>query len=197
MSALILASASPRRADLLDLLAVSFEVRPTAVDETPHTGETPADYARRVANAKATAAHAMSAGAPILAADTTVSLDNVLFGKPCGAADAASTLRQLSGRTHSVMTAVVVIGRDGARYECLAQTAVRFRTLDTATIANYVASGEALDKAGAYGIQGLGGALVAAIDGHYSTVVGLPLPETAALLDRVSVPHALSATADA
>ena len=190
---LVLASASPRRRDMLSLAGVRFTVIPAAIDETPHPGEAPADYVRRVARDKAAAVRAQApAGSVVLAADTAVCIDDELFGKPRDAADARRMLARLSGREHRVLSAVCVEGGSGARAESLVETRVRFRPLDDPTIAAYVASGEPLDKAGAYGIQGLGGALVSTIDGSYSAVVGLPLAETLALLEAAGISHALA-----
>lgn len=185
-----LASRSPRRAELLTLLGVAFERIDVEVDEAALPAE-PADaYVERVARAKATAARAALPGtAPLLAADTTVSLDGRIFGKPADGTEAMAMLGALSGRTHLVHTAVVV---DAGRALCeVVATRVEFAAFDGAAIANYVASGEPLDKAGAYGIQGLGGALVVRIEGSYSAVVGLPLVETARLLAAAGVPHRL------
>jgi septum formation protein len=191
---LLLASRSPRRAELLRTLGIAFAVIDVEVDETPSPRETPAAYVRRLARLKAEAGHA-AAGAraqPVLAADTTVVLDGEILGKPRAADDAQAMLTRLAGRVHEVLTGVALIDRYGAIEDIVAATHVTFRALDARSIAAYVASGEPADKAGAYGIQGLGGALVDRIDGSYSNVVGLPLAETLALLDAAGVPHALS-----
>ena len=169
----VLASASPRRADLLTAAGVSFEVRPVEVDERPLDGEAPADYVSRVALDKARAC-AAPAGAVVLAADTVVVVDGRILGKPADDADAARMLRLLSGRAHDVLTGVVV-RRDAREATAVDSTAVSFTPLDEADIAWYVASGEPLDKAGAYGVQGLASRFVARIDGSYSNVVGLPV----------------------
>ncbi len=186
-----LASRSPRRAELLRLLGVDFLLVDVEVDESQQVGEAPLDYVRRVAEDKASAGSAqLGAGAVVLAADTTVSVDGEIFGKPRDEADATTMLLRLSGRWHEVLTAVVV-GVDGRHHTDVVKTRVEFRVLDKATISAYWCSGEPADKAGAYGIQGLGGALIKRIDGSYGAVVGLPLCETVALLEKVGVRHAL------
>jgi septum formation protein len=192
-AALLLASRSPRRAELLRTLGVAFRVIDVEVDETTRVGEAPVDYVRRLARDKARAGQAVAGDAslPVLAADTTVVLDGAILGKPLDDADARAMLARLAGRTHEVLTGVAVIDARGWLDDAVVATRVSFRALSPAEIAAYVASGEPADKAGAYGIQGLGGALVERIDGSYSNVVGLPLVETLALLDAAGVPHAL------
>ena len=186
-----LASRSPRRAELLRLLGVDFVLVDVDVDERQQAGEAPADYVRRVAADKARAGSAqLASGAVVLAADTTVSVDGEIFGKPRDEADGRAMLMRLSGRWHAVFTAVVV-AVDERHYTEVVKTRVEFRTLDHATITAYWRVGEAVDKAGAYGIQGLGGALVKRIEGSYGAVVGLPLCETMALLEKVGIGHAL------
>lgn len=176
---LILASASPRRRALLESAGISFEVRPADLDEAVHSGELPKPYARRIAREKATAV----SGALVLAADTVVALDGAVLGKPADAGEARALLAALSGRTHTVYTAVAL--RVGRRvHERICATQVRFRELDERDIAAYIATGEPYDKAGGYGIQGHGGALVDRIRGSYTNVIGLPLRETLALLAR-------------
>lgn len=188
---LYLASRSPRRAEMLRLLGVSFVLVDVEVDERRQVGEPPADYVRRVAADKARAGSAaLGASAVVLAADTTVSVDGEIFGKPRDEADAVDMLTRLSGRWHEVLTAVVV-AVDRHHHIEVVKTRVEFRVLDVATISAYWRSGEPVDKAGAYGIQGLGGALIKRIDGSYGAVVGLPLCETVDLLKRVGVGHAL------
>lgn len=189
MARLILASASPRRAGLLRSAGVAFDVVVTDVDETPLLGEAPRVYVRRVARSKAAAIGGagfdppLGDGTAVLAADTTVALDGAILGKPAHDAEAAQMLRRLSGRPHQVCTAVAL--RHGGRVSAFVTTTrVRFRVLTDAEIVRYLATGEALDKAGAYGIQGAGGALVADVRGSYTNVVGLPLAETLALLTR-------------
>lgn len=190
-----LASRSPRRLDLLSQIGVTCrllvdddEARAEAL-EAVRAGEAPADYVARVATAKARAAVQRLAAtalppAPILAADTTVALGGTLLGKPADAADATRMLGLLSGRTHRVLTAVVVADVRGRLFAATQVSRVRFARLDAATIAGYVASGEPLGKAGAYAIQGRAAAFVRRIEGSYSGIMGLPLHETAHLLRR-------------
>lgn len=170
---LVLASASPRRRDLLSRLGLTFDVRPTDADETWPEGLPPGPAAEEVALRKARAVEAP--GALVLAADTVVVLDGDVLGKPADPAEAAATLRRLSGRTHEVATglALRLDGRETTAHET---TRVRFADLSDAEIEAYVASGSPLDKAGSYGIQDdLGALLVAGIEGDYFNVVGLPL----------------------
>jgi len=189
---LLLASRSPRRAELLRTLGVAFAVVDVEVDETPRSGESPPIYVERLARAKAEAGKTASGNVlPVLAADTTVVCDEEILGKPADAGDATRMLRRLSGRWHSVFTGVALAGTQLATV--VVETRVCFRVLTEAEITAYWASGEPADKAGAYGIQGLGGALVARIEGGWSNVVGLPLAETLTLLSGEGIPHALSA----
>lgn len=177
---IILASASPRRKQLLHAAGVALVVRPADVDETEHPGENPRSYALRVARAKALAAEA-GPDERVLAADTTVALGKEILGKPGTAERAIATLRRLSGNTHQVHTAVVV--RKGRTLlHRVVTTSVRFRALSEEEIARYVATGEPLDRAGSYAIQGAGGALVDRVNGSYTAVVGLPLKEALGLL---------------
>ncbi len=182
---IVLASASPRRRDLLAGAGVEFVVRPVEFDEVVFEGEAPRAYTRRVAIGKAVAADARDPdGGPdlvVLAADTTVALDEWIPGKPGSRERAIETLSRLSGRTHQVHTAVVVRG-NRRLWSRLVTTAVRFRTLGRAEIAAYVDGGEPLDRAGGYAIQGGAGAFVDRIVGSYTNVVGLPLRETLELL---------------
>ena len=171
---LILASASPRRAELLTSAGFTFDVDPADVDETVRDGEMPQAYAMRLAREKAQTVAQRYPGAHVLAADTIVVVDKDIFGKPESRADAARMLRALSGRDHLVMTAVVVAG-EGQTSEHLESTRVTFAPMTPAEIDWYVASGEADDKAGAYAIQGLAGRFIPGIDGSYSNVVGLPI----------------------
>lgn len=186
---LILASGSPRRREMLQNLGVEFLPRPVDIDESPLDKECPEPYVLRLARAKAQAAAHRATGdeqAVILAADTIVALDGALLGKPRDLTDARRMLGQLSGRTHEVLTGVAVAATSGepTRAE-VERTRVRFGELSAAEIEWYVASGEPLDKAGAYGIQGLGALFVDRLDGNYSNVVGLPLPLTYRLLAEV------------
>jgi len=171
---LILASASPRRAELLRSAGFSFEVRPANADETRHQGEAPDQYVRRVAEAKARAVVGESGDRLVLAADTTVVVDEHVLGKPADATDARRMLGLLSGRRHQVLTAVTLAhnGRTLTRVEA---TDVEFAALSDAEIDWYVESGEPFDKAGAYAVQGLASRFVVRIDGSHSNVVGLPV----------------------
>ena len=185
MPLLTLASQSPRRRELLGGLGIALEVRPAHADETPHPGEAPAAYARRVAREKARAVQ----GDMVLAADTTVAVDGEILGKPLGPADAARMLRRLSGRRHEVISAVCV-RRPAVRleFDAVVSTEVAVAPLDERVIAWYVATGEPLDKAGAYAVQGLFGAFVREVRGSVTNVIGLPLDETLALLRRAGFP---------
>ena len=185
---LILASGSPRRRELLSGLGVAFRVLTPDIDEVSiHTH--PADIAGDLAEQKARAVRAMpgTAQALILASDTLVALDDLVLGKPTDAAQNAEYLRQLSGRTHTVYSGVALFGPQGLSMDVEA-TAVTFRTLSEAEVQHYARSGEGLDKAGGYGIQGLGMALVARIDGDYSSVVGFPLSLVIRLLRGAGLP---------
>ena len=181
---LVLASQSPRRRELLGQLGLALEVRPAHADEAVLPGETPRDYVLRVARAKARAI----AGDVVLAADTAVVLGAEILGKPVDRADARRMLQALSGTVHEVLTAVVV-RRAAIRLEldAVVATKVRFAPLGPAEIDWYVGTGEPLDKAGAYAIQGAGGAFVLGVEGSVSNVVGLPVAETAALLRRAGL----------
>ena len=228
---LVLASASPRRHELLGRLVRSFDVRPADIDETARDGESAQELVQRLAvdKAQAVAAAADEADIVVLGADTVVVVDGRILGKPADAADAASMLRSLSGRTHEVLTGLAVVRRgsvvapegadrpgdgpgapdgsdppghapgssDGSAAVALAPaisvqtevvtTQVTFAAMSDADVAWYVATGEPLDKAGAYGIQGSGGAFVTSITGSYDNVVGLPLAVTRALLAEVGL----------
>ncbi|HEY1422059.1 MAG TPA: Maf family protein [Candidatus Acidoferrum sp.] len=176
-SKLILASASPRRAEILRNAGMAFSVLSSAVDETVIPGETPQELVRRLALAKAELVAARAVGAAIvIAADTIVALENAVFGKPRTSDDARQMLDKLSGRTHSVVTGVALIRLpDAERREFIETTQVHFASVSQDEIAKYLASGEPFDKAGAYAIQGLGGRFIPRIDGCYFNVVGLPL----------------------
>jgi septum formation protein len=195
-----LASKSPRRRELLKQIGVNFEVLllrefPVTrqdIDERPHTTEAPDEYVLRVARQKA------EIGAqrvverrlpvlPVLSADTSVVLETNIIGKPVDKQGAINTLRQLSGKTHQVMSAVA-ISNAGQVHSVLSITEVRFRELSDNEIRRYVACGEPMDKAGAYGIQGKAAAFIAGISGSYSGVVGLPLFETVELLKKIHFP---------
>lgn len=182
----VLASASPRRRELLAQIGVEFTVSPADIDETVRPGETPDDYVLRLAISKAQQGYAGLAdpvtASLVLGADTAVVLDKQILGKPRDQADAEYMLACLAGRTHRVMSAVAVT--DGQRLASrLSITAVTFRELRAEEITAYWQSGEPRDKAGAYGIQGFGALLVSELHGSYSGVVGLPLFETGELLE--------------
>jgi septum formation protein len=181
---LYLASRSPRRRELLQQLGIAHTVIDVDIPERRGEGESPEAYVSRVARGKADAGHAARgavAGALVLGADTEVVLDGEGFGKPADAAQAAAMLRRLSGRTHSVISAVWGVDATAARRElCFSQ--VRFASLSEAAIAAYVATGEPFGKAGAYAIQGRAAEWIEHLEGSYSGVMGLPLFETARLL---------------
>ena len=169
---IVLASSSPRRKQLLELLGLRFDVAPADIDETWRNGEAPAVHAERLAREKA--ATVARPEALVVGADTIVVIGGEILGKPRDAGEARAMLRRLSGRDHEVFTAVAATWR-GKMSSGTNRTAVHVRPLDDGTIAAYVATGEPLDKAGAYGIQGYGAVLVERIDGDYFTVMGLGL----------------------
>ncbi|HMB59269.1 MAG TPA: nucleoside triphosphate pyrophosphatase [Xanthomonadales bacterium] len=190
---LILASASPRRKALLEQLDLPFIIVTADVDEGILTGESPADYVCRTAVKKAKRAARNLAretsetiNLPILAADTTVVLDGRILGKPNDEAGAAEMLKRMSGRTHEVYSGVVVL-HDGAEWKDLNVTRVTFARLERRWIEAYCASGEPLDKAGAYGVQGHAAQFIMHLDGSYSGVMGLPLYETMNLLRKTGL----------
>jgi nucleoside triphosphate pyrophosphatase len=189
---LVLASQSPRRRQLLDLIGVSHEVRPADIDETLRPDESPPAYAERLAREKASRIAAATPGAVIVAADTIVVLDGDVLGKPVDATEAVEMLRRLSGRTHTVHTAVAV-ARGAAMHAGIESVEVTFRPLEAAVIDAYVATGEPMDKAGAYGIQGFGATIVERIHGDYFAVMGLPLGRMVELLRRVGVEYRFGA----
>jgi septum formation protein len=174
---IILASASPRRAELLRQIGVEFELAPSQVEERPHPDEAPPDYITRIARAKVIAVARQREAGLVIGADTVVVLDGCLIGKPEDEADAQRLLRQLSGRWHAVMTGVALIDLE-TRHEVADydKTLVKFAQLTDTEIEWYAKTGEPMDKAGAYGIQGLGGLFIDEIAGNYYNVVGLPLP---------------------
>lgn len=184
---LLLASASPRRHQLLTLLRRPFDVDPSDVDETPRPGETPLDYVARVAHDKAEVAMARHPGRLVIAADTTVTIDGEILAKPVDAVDAMRMLRLLSGRDHLVHTAVAVgvrSPRRNASSDATVTSTVAFVELDEADIEAYVATAEPLDKAGAYAIQDHGELIVERVDGSLTNVVGLPLARLEEELER-------------
>src|SRR5665213_1966689 len=190
---LVLASASPRRRELLTQAGFAFEVLPAHIPEDPREGEDPIAYVTRLAREKAevvfrevtekgTGQQRAGEELVVLGADTTVTLDNHILGKPEDAADAVRMLRMLSGRSHHVITGVAVVTAEGA--EVAAEvTAVRFLAMTDEEIAAYVATGEPMDKAGAYGIQGFAARWIPRVEGCYFNVVGLPLALVSTLLE--------------
>jgi len=174
---LILASASPRRAEILRDAGIVFSATPSEVDETPLPGEAPHDHVQRLAAAKAELVAARSIGpAIVIGADTVVTIDAHIIGKPRSAEDARRTLTQLAGRTHSVLTGVTLIRLpDAERIHFVEETQVHFSPLSTEEISQYLATEESYDKAGAYAIQGRAGRYIPRIEGCYFNVVGLPL----------------------
>jgi septum formation protein len=184
---LVLASASPRRAELLRALGIEFVVEAAAIDERARVGELPDDLAVRLALAKATAvAHRRGDALPVLGADTVVVLDGRSLDKPVDRDDGIAMLMRLSAATHEVITAVAVAR--GARVECATSTSrVTFRAVDPDEASAYWETGEPRDKAGGYGIQGVGGIFVRHIEGSYSGIVGLPVAPTESLLRAFGV----------
>jgi septum formation protein len=178
---IILASASPRRSELLDQIKVRHSVYPVDIDETPRQDEVPLDYVLRMANEKSLACvERLGLQIPVLAADTTVVLGSRIFGKPADCEDALAMLMQLSGKTHQVYSAISLRGKE--HNQAVSQTEVTFKHLTEQEAMAYWLSGEPIDKAGSYAIQGIGGRFVESIKGSFSGVVGLPLFETAELL---------------
>jgi len=184
---LVLASASPRRRELLARAGVRFDALAADVDESVRPGEAPRAYAARVAADKASAGRRARPDAWVLAADTIVVVGDAILGKADGPADAARMLARLSGRRHVVMTATCLLGPDAAATRRLVETEVEFRALGAGEIDSYVAGGEWQGKAGAYAAQGRAAAFITAIHGSYTNVVGLPLAETLADLVRLGV----------
>ena len=185
-TSLVLASASPRRRDLLSQLGLRFTVAAADIDETPFPEEAADVYVLRLAREKARTVAERFPGTWVLAADTTVALGTELLGKPSSPAEAREMLTRLSGRTHAVYTGVALAGR--AQESMVVRTGVTFRTLSAGEIDWYANTGEPLDKAGAYGMQGKGSFLVSGIEGSPTNVIGLPLGETLELLMRAGVP---------
>jgi septum formation protein len=179
----ILASQSPRRRELLDLIGIAHEVQPAHIDETPFPHELPTAHSERLARGKAALISEREPGALVIGADTVVVVGDTILGKPGDDADAREMLRRLSGRTHQVYTAVA-IARDGMVDSEVEGVSVTFRQLSAAEIAQYVDTGEPADKAGAYGIQGYGSTLVDRIEGDFFAVMGLPLRRLVALCER-------------
>jgi septum formation protein len=182
---IILASASPRRSQLLEQIGVRHDVRAVQIDESPLPGEQALNLVTRLARLKAVVGRARFGGdCPVLGADTVVTLDQLIFNKPRDQSDAINMLQSLAGRTHRVLTAVALAlpGKHAPVLEALSDTQVTLRGITNEEASAYWASGEPADKAGGYGIQGLGAVFIQAICGSYSGVMGLPLYETAQLL---------------
>ena len=190
MNSLYLASSSPRRRELLTQIGVPFTVVSAAIDETPLTNESAVAYVERLARSKSAAGFAAledTAGACVLGADTAVIVNGKILGKPVDQADALAMLMALAGREHEVLTAIALT--DGQRCDVVCVgSRVRFRGISVVEATTYWHSGEPQDKAGGYAIQGLGSVFVAGLNGSYSAVVGLPVCETAQLLDQFGIP---------
>jgi septum formation protein len=185
---LILASASPRRSELLRQARITFTVVPSSASEELQLGEAPDVYTLRVAQEKAQAVAKRHSGSWILAADTIVEIDGEILGKPCDEEDARRMLQQLSGRTHQVKTAFVLLDAYGHTFASqLVTSSVTFRPLSETEIQTYLATGEPFDKAGAYAIQGQGAIFVTQVEGSYTNVVGLPLDEVLQVLHTASL----------
>jgi septum formation protein len=182
---IVLASQSPRRAQLLDALGLRFDIAPADIDESLHADEDPVAYALRLARGKAAAVAAVRPDAIVIGADTVVVIDGIALGKPRDDADAVDMLLRLQGRTHTVATGLAIVGPGGATAAAVERTEVRFRPFGRRTAERYVATGEPKDKAGAYGIQDAGSALVEGITGDFFTVMGLPVARLVALLEAI------------
>ncbi len=185
---LYLASASPRRAELLRQIGVQFKTLSSEIDESAQAGESALELALRLSRQKAQQARRqlqnLRSDDVILAADTLISLDQHILGKPASAQDCARMLRQLSGRSHQVISAIALLNADGRLAQASSCNEIRFRALDDGEIEQYCASDEPMDKAGSYAIQGRAAIFIEHLDGSYSSVMGLPLFETAQLLQQ-------------
>jgi nucleoside triphosphate pyrophosphatase len=183
---LVLASASPRRKELLSILGIPFTVIPSSIDEIPTPGESPETFVVRMAKEKCAEVASRVSHSVVLSADTVVTIDGEILGKPADAHDAARMLRKLSGRDHWVYTAICVLHQEKEEMlESVDRTRVWFGSLDDATIHDYIRRENVLDKAGAYAIQGYAGVFIPKIEGNYFNVMGLPLPLVHSLLSRV------------
>jgi septum formation protein len=182
----VLASGSPRRRELLRMIGIAHEVMPADIDESYFPGEPPPAHAERLAREKGRVMAERHPDALVISADTIVVIDGEVLGKPRDVAEAARMLRALSGRTHVVFTAIAV-ARHGRVESAVEAVAVTFRDLSDSEIAAYIATGEPMDKAGSYGIQGYGATIVDRIDGDYFAVMGLPLRRLVALLERFGI----------
>ena len=182
---LVLASQSPRRKELLAILGLPFSVVPSSIEEIPAAGETPEEFVVRVAREKGMEVASRVSHSVILSADTVVTLDGEILGKPRSTQDAVRMLKKLSGRDHWVYTAVCVVNQvKGETLEAMDRTRVWFSQLDETQILDYIARENVLDKAGAYAIQGYAGIYITKIEGNYFNVMGLPLPLVHELLCR-------------
>lgn len=189
MKPIILASASPRRAELLNQLGLDFQVIPSDVSEViPEKSTAPQELVTKLALHKASDVACKVERGLVIGADTLVVLEDIIFGKPSGPAEAVKMLSILSGKYHSVYTGIAMVQVPSGRTEAgYSETKVKFRSLAEEEIQSYVATGEPLDKAGAYGIQGKGGVLVERIEGCYFNVVGLPLSKLAEMLQKFGI----------
>ena len=189
---IVLASQSPRRAELIGRLGLEFDTIPADLDETPFAAEAPDAHAERLAREKALAVAASRPGSLVVGSDTIVVIDGDILGKPRDREHAVEMLLRLAGREHEVCTGIAVV--HGARVESgLERVRVRFRALDRQACEEYVATGEPMDKAGAYGIQGFGSAIVEGVDGDYFAVMGLPVVRMLALFERLGWRYAFGA----
>ena len=184
---LVLASASPRRRELLRWLVAEYELDTAEIDESARPGEPAPALVARLARAKAEAVAARRPGAWILGADTIVEIDGEVLGKPADAREAVAMLGRLSGREHRVFTGFTLLAPGGEHRSGTVQSRVHFRRLDGSRIAGYVATGEPLDKAGAYAIQGRGASMIARVEGSFTNVIGLPLDEVGAVLGEAGL----------
>ncbi len=186
MPRVVLASSSPRRRELLTLIGITHEIIPADVDERYQDGELPTEHAERLARAKAVKVSPSQGNALVIGSDTIVVIDDIVLGKPKDVSDASRMLGMLSGRTHLVITAVAVTfgNRIVSAYETVDVT---FRKLSSAEIESYIATGEPMDKAGSYGIQGYGATIVSGVNGDFFAVMGLPLVRLVALMREVGV----------
>jgi len=185
----ILASASPRRHELLTMVGIAHDVLPADIDERYRAGEAPREHTLRLALEKARTVATRERDALVIAADTIVIVDGDVLGKPRDAQEARTMLSRLSGREHTVITAVAV-GRRGRSVADAEEVEVRFRPLDAAEIEAYIATGEPMDKAGAYGIQGFGATIVERVEGDYFAVMGLPLMRLTRLASQLGLRYA-------
>jgi septum formation protein len=188
----VLASGSPRRRQLLDLIGIAHEVRPSNIDESLKGRESPRKHAERLAREKASVAASNDSDVVTIAADTIVVIDKKILGKPSNTVDAGSMLSLLNGREHTVITAVAV-ARGEKLKSAIEEVAVTFRTLTDDEIDAYIATGEPMDKAGAYGIQGFGATIVERIEGDYFAVMGLPIVKLILLLGELGVDYRFGA----